>query len=98
MTVATESRLRALDGVLDDAVSRARSSDDGLLTRIVGAVQGAPSEADLDALADELFAVVDALESSVPLRRAITDPSTPEAGRQRLAHNLLDGKVSTVTC
>ncbi len=96
MTVATESRLRALDGVLDDASSRATTGE-GLIGRIVGAVQGAPTEADLDGLADELFAVVDALESSVPLRRAITDPSTPESGRQRLAHNLLDGKVSKTT-
>jgi F-type H+-transporting ATPase subunit delta len=47
-----------------------------------------------DSLASDLFAVVDALDSSVALRRALTDPSTPEKGRKTLAHGLLDGKVS----
>jgi len=45
-------------------------------------------------MAADLFAVVDALESSPALRRALTDPGTPEEGRQILAHSLLDGKVS----
>jgi F-type H+-transporting ATPase subunit delta len=48
------------------------------------------------ALPGDLFTVVDALDSSVALRRALTDPSTPEEGRQRLVHTLLDGKVSKV--
>jgi F-type H+-transporting ATPase subunit delta len=93
MTDRTETRLRALDTLLDDVVAQS-TTDAGLLGRIVGAVQGAPSAADLDTLPEELFAVVDALESSVPLRRALTDPSTTESERQRLAHDLLDGKVS----
>ena len=38
--------------------------------------------------------MVDALDSSVTLRRALTDPSTSEQARQQLVHNLLDGKVS----
>ena len=93
MTEATETRLQALDGVLDDAYARS-TADDGLIGRVVGAVRGAPSAADLESLPNDLFAVVDAFESSVALRRAVTDPSTPEAGRQRLVHNLLDGKMS----
>ena len=93
MTDATETRLQALDSVLDDAEARS-TADSGLIGRVVGAVRGAPSEGDLESLPGDLFAVVDALESSVALRRAVTDPSTAEAGRQRLVHNLLDGKMS----
>ena len=40
-----------------------------------------------------MFAVVDALESSPTLRRAVTDPGTPEGARRALVHGLLDGKV-----
>ena len=40
-----------------------------------------------------MFAVVDALESSPALRRAVTDPGTPEGARRALVHGLLDGKV-----
>lgn len=48
----------------------------------------------LETLAVDLFGVVDALESSVVLRRALSDPSTPEPARRGLAHGVLDGKVS----
>ena len=37
--------------------------------------------------------MVDALESSAALRRAVTDPGTPEGARRALVHGLLDGKV-----
>jgi F-type H+-transporting ATPase subunit delta len=94
MSAGSEARLQALDEVLDRAASSARTSDQGLLKTIVAAVQGAPSAADLDALPRDLFAVVDALDSSATLRRALTDPGTAEQGRQQLAHTLLDGKVS----
>lgn len=47
-----------------------------------------------DAMAGDLFGVVDALESSPTLRRAVTDPGTPEQARRDLVHGLLDGKVS----
>jgi F-type H+-transporting ATPase subunit delta len=43
--------------------------------------------------ATEMFAVVDALEGSATLRRAVTDPGTPEGARRALVHGLLDGKV-----
>ena len=47
-----------------------------------------------DGLADELFGVVDLLEDTPALRRALTDPSTPTEQRQALAAGLLNGKVS----
>lgn len=50
-----------------------------------------------DDLGSELFAVVDALDSSATLRRVITDPGTPEAARADFVRGVLAGKVS-VTC
>jgi F-type H+-transporting ATPase subunit delta len=46
-----------------------------------------------DTFASDMFAVVDALDASATLRRAVTDPGTPESARQSLVHGLLDGKV-----
>jgi F-type H+-transporting ATPase subunit delta len=46
-----------------------------------------------DGFASDMFAVVDALEASPTLRRAVTDPGTPETARRALVHGLLDGKV-----
>jgi F-type H+-transporting ATPase subunit delta len=46
-----------------------------------------------DNFASEMFAVVDALEASPTLRRAVTDPGRPEGARRALVHGLLDGKV-----
>jgi F-type H+-transporting ATPase subunit delta len=46
-----------------------------------------------DTYATEMSAVVDALDSSATLRRAVTDPGTPEGARRALVHGLLDGKV-----
>jgi F-type H+-transporting ATPase subunit delta len=93
MSTGAETRLRSLDHVLDEARSRS-TADQGIVQRVIGAVQGAPSAADLDNLATDLFAVVDAFDSSIALRRALTDPSTSERGRQQLVHSLLDGKIS----
>lgn len=47
-----------------------------------------------DSMPADLFAVVDALESSPTLRRALSDPGTAEDGRETLARGLLEGKVS----
>jgi F-type H+-transporting ATPase subunit delta len=91
---AAETRLSALDSALDDAYARS-TVDRGLVGKIVGAVRGAPSASDIESLPNDLFTVVDALDSSVMLRRALTDPSTSESARQQLVHNLLDAKVST---
>jgi F-type H+-transporting ATPase subunit delta len=46
-----------------------------------------------DTFASDMFAVVDVLDSSATLRRAVTDPGTPEGARRALVHGLLDGKV-----
>jgi len=46
-----------------------------------------------DSFATDMFAVDDALESSATLRRAVTDPGTPEGAPRPLVHGLLDGKV-----
>ncbi|GAB3928423.1 ATP synthase subunit delta [Microlunatus endophyticus] len=47
-----------------------------------------------DALADELFSVVDLLQGSPTLRRALTDPATPVERRQALATGLFGPRVS----
>lgn len=44
--------------------------------------------------AEQLFAVVDALETSVALRRAVTDPASPEDRRSGLVHALFDPRAS----
>ena len=44
--------------------------------------------------ADELFAVVDLLESQAPLRRSLSDPSSTPQGRATLARRLLAGRIS----
>lgn len=94
MSVASEARLEALDEVLDRAAATARSGDGGILSTIASVVTRAPSAGDLGSLPSDLFAVVDALDSSVTLRRTLTDPATSEQGRQQLVHGLLDGRVS----
>ncbi|MCW2810634.1 MAG: atpH [Friedmanniella sp.] len=93
MSVASDARVSELDHVLDGLVEQG-STDRNLLQAVVAKVQGAPTEAHLATLSSDLFAVVDALDSSVALRRALTDPATSPRGRARLAHDLLDGKVS----
>ncbi len=45
------------------------------------------------AVADDLFAVVDLLDSQPALRRAITDPGTPSQVREQLATSLLQTRV-----
>jgi F-type H+-transporting ATPase subunit delta len=93
MTTATDTRLSALDQLLDEAYERS-TADAGLVGKVVGALRRAPSESDMANLPTDLFAVVDALEGSPTLRRAITDPGAPEEARRQLVHSLLDGKVS----
>ena len=48
-------------------------------------------------LADELFAIVDLLDGSPSVRRALTDPSTAAERRQSLATHLLQGRVAPST-
>ena len=106
--MTTDTRLSALDSVLDEAVARTttersvvgrvadavQGSASGVVGRVVDAVRSGPSESDTSRLGNDLFAVVDALESSPSLRRAVTDPGTPEQNRQQLVSAVLDGKVS----
>ncbi len=68
MSAAAESRLRALDGVLD----RQRASA---------------------SLAEDLFEVVDALGAQASLRRALSDPSTPDDVRAQLAESLFGPRL-----
>lgn len=72
MSAAAESRLRALDAVLDGQHAT-------------------------EALAEELFAVVDALGAQPALRRALTDPSTTDEARQHLAQTLFGSRVGGST-
>ncbi len=94
MSAGSDARLEALDEVLDSGVASARSTDAGVMETLAAVVTRAPSAADVTALPGDLFGVVDALDSSVTLRRALTDPGTSEQGRQQLVHGLLDGRVS----
>jgi F-type H+-transporting ATPase subunit delta len=89
--VARATTERSVVGRVADAV---QGSPSGVVGRVVDAVRSGPSESDTSRLGDDLFAVVDALESSPSLRRAVTDPGTPEQNRQQLVHAVLDGKVS----
>ncbi|MBA8795544.1 F-type H+-transporting ATPase subunit delta [Friedmanniella endophytica] len=47
-----------------------------------------------DGLPGELFALVDSLDRSPALKRALTDPNLPDAQRTGLAHALFDSRVS----
>jgi F-type H+-transporting ATPase subunit delta len=84
MSLGEEVRLSALDAVLDDQLE----SKGGLIDRALH------RPAPIETLAGDLFGVVDVLESSATLRRALSDPGTPEEARRGLAHAVLDGKVS----
>jgi F-type H+-transporting ATPase subunit delta len=60
----------------------------------LSSLDGLLNQADVDdTFARDLFAVVDALESSPTLRRAVTDPGTPPEARRALVGGLLKGKV-----
>jgi F-type H+-transporting ATPase subunit delta len=84
MSLGDDTRLGALDSVLDDEINRGK----GLIDRVLNRPEP------IETLAGDLFGVVDALEGSVALRRALSDPGTPEEARRALAHGVLDGKVS----
>lgn len=53
----------------------------------------AAAGSDASSLADELFAVVDLLDASGPVRRALSDPSRTGSAKAGLAGNLLAGKA-----
>lgn len=45
---------------------------------------------------EQLFAVVDSIDSTPALRRGLSDPGTDPAARKGMAHAVFDGKVSPV--
>jgi F-type H+-transporting ATPase subunit delta len=53
----------------------------------------ASGPADLNRLAEDLFAVLGLLDREHSLRRALADPATPPDARSGLADRLLDGKI-----
>ena len=78
--------LAALGGASRQSLAAARSALDGVLKT--------SSAADASALANDLFAVVAALDSSTPLRRAITDGSRDAASKSKLASDLFGKSIS----
>jgi len=79
--------LSALGGASRQSLATARTSLDSVLKTL--------SSADVPALASDLFAVVAALDSSTPLRRAITDGSRDAAAKSKLAAELFGKSIST---
>jgi F-type H+-transporting ATPase subunit delta len=84
MSLDEDTRIGALDAVLDEQ----QRGHVGLVGRLLG------RDANTDSLSTDLFGVVDALDSSGALRRALSDPGSAEAARRQLATGLLKGKVS----
>ncbi len=60
------------------------------LSALDAALAGNDSDA---AVGTDLFAAVDALDAQPALRRALTDPSTPEEARVGIVRALFDGKI-----
>jgi F-type H+-transporting ATPase subunit delta len=78
--------LSALGGASRQSLAAARTSLDNVLKT--------SSAADASALATDLFAVVAALDSSTPLRRAITDASRDAASKSKLVSDLFSKTIS----
>ena len=78
--------LSALGGASRQSLATARASLDSVLKTL--------SVADSSALASDLFAVVAALDSSTPLRRAVTDGSRDAASKSKLATDLFGKSIS----
>ena len=78
--------LSALGGASRQSLATARTSLDSVLKTL--------STADASALASDLFVVVAALDSSTPLRRAITDGSRDAAAKSKLAADLFETSIS----
>lgn len=80
------TELSALGGASRQSLATARTSLDSVLKTL--------SAADSSALASDLFVVVSALDSSTPLRRAITDGSRDAASKSKLAVDLFGKSIS----
>jgi len=71
-----------------------RTSHAQAAERLEALLDRTPAAGERERLGTELFAVVDLLDSSVPLRRALTDPSRDGESKARLLARLLQGRVS----
>ena len=76
----------ALRGSSRDSFATARKSLESVLS--------SSSAKDAAIISSDLFAVVVALDSSLSLRRALTDPSRDAQDKAALAHSLLSSKLS----
>ncbi len=72
-----------------------RTSHAEAAERLEALLDRTPDAGERERLGTELFAVVDLLDSSVPLRRALTDPSRDGEAKAALLGRLLQGKVSS---
>jgi F-type H+-transporting ATPase subunit delta len=93
MSNGAEERLSALDGVLDAALQQSPTWTQSVLDKVRDVLPGQSTPAE-QPLSAELFSVVDLLNSTPMLRRALTDPGVSAEGRSGLVHNLLDNKIS----
>ncbi|UFU07654.1 F0F1 ATP synthase subunit delta [Ruania halotolerans] len=73
--------------------ANSQSSTDAARERFDSVLRAAGESA--DALGTELFAVVDVLDSSATLRRALTDPSREGADKAQVVADVFGGKVSS---
>lgn len=74
-----------------------RTSHAEAAERLEALLDRTPGADERSTLGRELFAVADLLDGSVPLRRALTDPSRDGESKARLLERLLAGKVSADT-
>ncbi len=72
-----------------------RTSHAEAAERLEALLDRTPDAGSRERLGTELFAVVDLLDSSVPLRRALTDPSRDGEAKATLLVRLLQGRVSS---
>ncbi|TDT33643.1 F0F1 ATP synthase subunit delta [Naumannella halotolerans] len=70
------------------------STGGGDLDQVVDSVLGSGDPA---VISSELFSVVDALDASPALRRALTDPGLPPRARRGVAERLLAGQLTDAT-
>lgn len=71
-----------------------RTSHAEAAERLEALLDRTPDAGERERLGTELFAVADLLDGSVPLRRALTDPSRDGESKAHLLERLLGGKVS----
>jgi F-type H+-transporting ATPase subunit delta len=94
---ASRQSLRQLRASLDALVAPPSpapgADDDRVLGSAVTTEPGIGADA-LGELAEQLFAVSSLVERELGLRRALTDPGMPAAGRRRLLERIVTGRVS----